>query len=161
MEDWLVVRVRSRQYVRAQVNVTNQGAEFYSPTILARRSRTRRFVPEPLFPGYAFARPAGHQWMFLWGTLGILDVLMDTDTSPARISDDVIAGWRSCEDSDGLICPTRKFERGDRVSVESGAMIGLGGVVDSMSGRDRVLILMQLLGRSTRVEVDARDIRRE
>ena len=47
------------------------------------------------------------------------------------------------------------FSRGDKVSVLAGAFQDRFGLYEGMSGRDRVMVLLDLLGRKVRVVLDA------
>lgn len=155
---WLVVRVRPQWLGIAIRNIERQGCEVYSP-------RCREFVrgrprDRPMFPGYLFARHPDQRWVFLRGTYGVLGVLMTTSEVPASLPDEEITRLRAREGPDGVVllgpAPT-KVAPGDRVWVEHGAL-SLDAVVDCMSGRDRVFVLMRVLGSSRRVEVPLSDI---
>lgn len=162
MNGWLVVRVKSMQYERAADNVRNQGSEFYCPRGMLRSQRTRILRPEPLFPGYAFARPPGPTWMFLKSTIGVLDVLMATGEEPARITQTDIDRLRAREDDDGFVrFESSQFRKGERLRVDGGLFADLPAEFDAMAGRDRAFVLLELMGRRTRVEVAVRDLSRE
>lgn len=159
MDDWLVVRIRPQHYAKAEVNVSNQGADWYCPIAVVRSQKTGRHATVPLFPGYAFVRPAGEQWMFLRGTIGILDVLMAASETPAKLSADEVDRLRARESADGRVHLERLpgYAPGDKVHV-SKCSVSLDAIVEGMSGEERVFVLLQVLGRWTRTEVDITDI---
>lgn len=158
---WLVLRIKPQQHERAADNVRNQRVEFYCPRALVRSPRTRLVRPEPLFPGYAFARPPGEAWIFLKSTIGILDVLMATGEEPARLPDADVERLRAREGDDGLVrLESSQFRPGERLRVDGGLFAELPAEFEAMAGRDRALVLVSLLGRRTRVEVDVRDLSR-
>lgn len=158
---WLVLRIKPLQYVRAAVSVRNQDSEFYCPRALIRSDRARALREQPLFPGYAFARPVGERWAFLRSTVGVLDVLMASGENPAWVPDREIARLRSHEGPDGLIrLEAAAFARGETVQLDDGPMAGLLAVVDGMSGRDRIFVLFEFLGQITRAEVAVRSVSR-
>jgi transcription antitermination factor NusG len=75
----------------------------------------------------------------------------------AQLGDDVIDELREREDTDGFIHFERKrrrrFVNGQLVRVRGGAFGGLDGIVESMSGEERIRILLNLLGRKTPVTI--------
>ena len=159
---WLVVRIKPLQYVRASENVRNQETEFYCPRAMIRSQRARVLRPEPLFPGYAFARPPDGRWAYLRSTVGVLDVLMAGGETPARVPDIDIARLKAREDADGFIrLESSQFKHGEHVRIDGGVFADLPGAIDGMPGRERVFVLLQLMGRAMRVEVDVRNVSRE
>lgn len=158
---WVVARVHPQYGHRARVNVENQGAEYYRPMAMLRSDRTRLLRPGPLFPGYAFIRHPEGLWAFLRGTIGILDVILSASERPGLVPAGEIARLRAREGPDGMIrLESREFQVGERVRVEKGA-VSLDAIVDGMSGRDRVFVLLKLLGDNwQRAEVDVKDILR-
>lgn len=158
MRDWLVLRLKPQLEKRAADNVIAQGAEFYFPRALVRVPRTGALRPAPLFPGYAFARPAGDAWVHLKSTIGVSDVMMSTGERPAHLPSIEIEKLRAREDSDGFIRLTSaQFRPGERVRIadDGGALADFAGVIDEGTpGRDRVFMLLGILGRQARVAVD-------
>lgn len=165
MIDWLVLRLKPRQETIAANNVRAQGVEFYSPRTLVRSGTASNLRPAALFPGYAFARPLGDAWVHLKSTVGVLEVIMSTNETPARLRPEEITYLRAREDSDGFIrTGVAQFRAGDRVRIlpDGGALADLVGVIDdSMAGRDRVFVLLGMLGRLTKVAVDVGKIAHE
>ena len=156
----MVLLVRPQLLVRARDNVLNQGAEFYAPHAMLRSGKTRTLAPKPLFPGYAFARHPEGRWKFLSGTYGVTKVL-GTEHLPAWIPDAELAKLRAREGKDGFIrLESREFEVGEKVRVSRG-VVSLDAIVDGMSGRDRVFVLMEFLGALQRAEVAVGDLTRE
>lgn len=155
---WVVVRFRAQYLAKVRYNVECQGAEIYVPMAMLRVGKNRVLVPRPLFPGYAFVRHPDGQWMFLRGTFGVLDIIMGTGENPARLPDDEIKRIRAREGPDGIVrLASSEFSVGEKVRVEHGA-VSLDGIVDGMAGRDRVYVLLELLGAPRRTEVDVRNI---
>ena len=160
---WVVARFRAQYLAKVIYNVKNQGAEIYVPMAMIRVGKRRRLEPRSLFPGYAFVRHPAGRWMFLRGTMGVIDVVLGTgdargDEQPAWLPDAEIARIRARESADGLVrLEAREFEVGERVRVEKGA-ISIDAIVDGMSSHDRVFVLMEFLGAQQRTEVCVADI---
>jgi transcriptional antiterminator RfaH len=137
------------------------GFDVYLPRLRERRVvRGRRIeVHPPLFPGYAFVAIV-LQWHGARWCPGVLNLIMD-GPRPARVPDAVIAELRARERA-GLIelPPPRSLKRGDAVRVVHGPLRGLRGLYDGMKPRDRVAVLLQILGDQQRVELPADAIER-
>lgn len=157
---WIVIRIKPNAEQRARRNIEQQGAECYLPRAMMRSPRTRQLRPEFLFPGYGFVRHPEGRWTFLRGTFGVLEVMVVDSTRPALVPDVEILRLRAREGSDGLIrLEAREFTKGERVRVERGN-ICLDAIVDGTAARDRVFVLMSMLGGLVRTEVDVKDISR-
>jgi transcriptional antiterminator RfaH len=123
-----------------------------------RRSHGRKIeVRPPLFPGYAFIA-IELQWHAARWSPGVLALIMD-GTGPARVADAIIDGIRARERG-GLVelAPAPGLRPGDRVRVTAGPLAGLAGLYDGMRPRERVLVLLTVLGACRRVELGADDI---
>jgi len=161
VRDWVVLLIKPRQEQLARDNVLNQGAEFYYPRAYIRSEKTRKVAVASLFPGYAFARPASSAWTFLRSTNGVRDVLMAGGERPAVVRDAEIAKLQRREGADGIISlEVTQFTPGEHVRVEAGPFQDFDAIVDNTVARDRVCVLLSVLGRMTRVEVDVGNISR-
>lgn len=160
MKGWFVVRTHHQRESWAVENLLRQGATVYLPRIAERarigRNRTHIYRPKYLFPGYVFVKTDG-QWRFLLGTYGIAAVIMQSPISPGLVPDPVIDDIRAREDQDGLvILPDRvsskeRFRKGEQVRVASGVYSGYIGIYDGTGPQDRERVLLDFLGRKTRV----------
>ena len=74
---------------------------------------------------------------------------------PAIASCELIDGIRSRENADGIVSLGQviDFSTGDQVRVLAGPMCDQVGIFDCKSDRDRVSVLLNLLGRQVRVKL--------
>jgi transcriptional antiterminator RfaH len=81
---------------------------------------------------------------------------MAGDATPARVPDGVIADLKGRE-TDGLIDlpPVPKFSPGDRLRVTRGPFAGHVGLYAGMKPRERVEVLLRILGGAQRVTLSA------
>jgi len=133
--------------------------ETYFPRIRERRrSHGRKIeVRSPLFPGYCFLTIQA-QWHAARWSVGVLGLIME-GIRPARVADAVIAEIRGRE-VNGLIelAPPPSLRRGDRVRILHGPFSGHLAVFADMKPRERVEILLQLLGGEQRVTLAKKEI---
>lgn len=161
-KNWYLVYTKPRQERVARTHLLRQGYEAYLPLIRELRRRQGRRLPivGPMFPRYLFVRldTRTDNWAPIRSTVGVVS-LVRFGGEPARVPDDLIALLQEREDGEGLqILPPETFRAGTRVRVTAGALAGYEGIFLASSGRQRVVILLDLLGRHTRAVVSRRDL---
>ncbi|MGE0254621.1 MAG: transcription termination/antitermination protein NusG [Alphaproteobacteria bacterium] len=154
---WFVVHTQPESERRALANLRRQGFEAYLPVFRRRRRHARRVdtVLAPLFPGYLFVRFDADQtrWRSINGTFGVRYLVCAGD-EPAPLDDTFVDALRARQDDHGAIClDTRRFNRGDAVRIVDGAFVDHIARFDQMGDRERVFLLLGILGRTVRVQV--------
>ena len=130
--------------------------EIYSPRIRPSRAR-REGDTRPLFPGYAFVRIISQWWAARWSP-GVVRIVLDGNT-PAKVPDKIIAELRERERGGVVQLPEAPGLRaGDRVRVVRGPLVGVAGIYSGMSGRQRVEVLLTMLGGQTRSTLPKGDV---
>ncbi len=155
---WHVVQTHAHAELRAQTHLARQGFETYLPRYLKRRRHARRVetVASPLYPSYLFVtfNPAVHRWRSIHSTIGVARLVCNGE-APATIDEAIVRGLKNRENADGFIeLARRQFAPGEKVRVRDGAFCDCLGLFESMGDRDRVAILLDLLGRKVRVVLD-------
>ena len=126
----------------------------YLPRLRERRlSHGRRIeVRPPLFPGYCFFVVEA-QWHAARWSVGVLGLIMN-GIQPARVADHIIADIRSRERGGLVELPQApRLKTGDQVKILQGPLQGLCGLYQGQRPRERVLVLLALLGGQQRVEL--------
>jgi transcriptional antiterminator RfaH len=105
-----------------------------------------------MFPGYVFCQPAPAQLATVASLSGALR-LVRFGEGPARVGAEVVAYLRGRAGADGTI-QVDPILRGREVTITDGPLRGLAAVIERrVTARQRVLVLLDLLHRQTRVEV--------
>jgi transcriptional antiterminator RfaH len=157
---WYVAQTQPRAEAKAAVHLCRQGFSIYLPRYLKRRRHARRtdLVKAPLFPGYIFVAMniTVQRWRAVQSTVGISRLVCNGD-SPAAVADCVIESLKRREDGSGFVKLERRsqFNPGDKVRILDGAFGNCLGLFEGTPDRERVAILLDLLGRSVRVVLDA------
>jgi transcriptional antiterminator RfaH len=158
---WYVVQTQPHAEARAQEHLRRQGFTTYLPKLRKSRRHARKTeqVSSPLFPRYMFVLiDHTHQgWHAIRSTFGVSN-LVGGENGPVALRDDVIAALRQREGEDGHVhLDAPKFLRGAAVRVLDGVFASCMGMFESMNDKDRVTVLLDLLGRRVRVglEVDS------
>ncbi|MFQ6024825.1 MAG: transcription/translation regulatory transformer protein RfaH [Acidiferrobacterales bacterium] len=154
---WYLVYCKPRQEDVAKINLGRQGFETYLPKIRQPRRRLNRRVTvvEPMFPRYLFIHlDSRHDnWGPIRSTLGVTS-LVRFGQYPAPVPDPLIAALRAREDEQGIQdLPPPDYKHGDRLRVADGIMMGCEGLFLARTGRDRVIVLLDIMGRQARVEL--------
>ena len=129
------------------------GYEVYAPRIATARRNTAL-----LFPGYLFVQIVSSWWNARWSA-GVAR-LISNGAGPTPVPDQVIVELKAREHGDGLIRlpKPRGLQRGDRVRITDGPLTGHLALFDGMRPHERVMVLLELLGRAQRIELPKRDI---
>lgn len=161
---WYLIMSKPRQEAVARENLQRQGYEVYLPRLHVRRRRNGKFVRviEAMFPRYFFIHLDQSQdnWSPIRSTYGVSG-MVSFGFKPARIDDQLIDALKQCEDESGIqVIPEVELSTGDNVRVVEGVMSGYQGIFQAKTGKERVVILLEVAGKSTEVEVPADKIER-
>ena len=159
MPYWCAAQLESNARVALAMHLLKlSGYWVYAPRLrtlpdcaAAARSRSGRCC----FPSYAFVW-IDLQWHRARWCCGVIRLIMAGDATPARVPDGVIADLKGRE-TGGLIDLPRppKFRPGDRLRVTHGPFAGHVGLYAGMKPRERVEVLLAILGGSQRVTLAA------
>jgi len=151
---WGIIQTHSNREAVAAAELARKGIQNYLPRIaIIGRLGTRRLVP--LFPGYLFVR-IGPLWYPIISTVGVLRLLRNGERQPARIDDAIVRDIRAREVR-GIVQLPKRIAVGDRVKIIRGSFRDHVAVYEGMSGKERQRVLLELLGRQVRVELDPDD----
>ena len=94
------------------------------------------------------------RWLSIRSTIGVSQLVCNGNR-PAPVPDEIIESIRDRESEAGLIDIRREalFNKGDAVQVMDGPFNERVGLFDCESDDDRVVILLDLLGREVKVKV--------
>jgi transcriptional antiterminator RfaH len=157
---WYVAHTHPHAEAKATAHLSRQGFDVYFPRYIKRRRHARRIetVPAPLFPRYLFVAIDlnAQRWRSIFSTVGVSRLVCNgEDPSPVPIG--IVEALKSREDANGFIkldCRPR-FHVGDKIRVLDGAFTACLGLFEGMAERERIAILLDLLGRKVRVVLDA------
>ena len=154
---WYLVYCKPRQEQVAKINLERQSFTAYLPLVrqLRRRRGRRIAVIEPLFPRYLFIQLSMQtdNWAPIRSTLGVSS-LVRFGTQAAVVPNDLICLLQSRDDPEGVQeLPAPDYRPGDRVRIAEGVTQGYAGIFLAKSGKDRVLVLLDILDKQARVDV--------
>lgn len=158
MSDWYVVHTHAQSEEKAVHHLNNQGFEAYLPKYLKRRRHARKteLVKSPLFPRYLFVKfdMSLHRWRSINSTLGVKHLVCTGDT-PSAVPSEIIEEIKCHENENGIVVvdPRGRFQKGDPVRLLEGPFADVVGFFDGATDDQRVMILLDLMGRRVRVKL--------
>lgn len=152
MAYWVAAQTVAQHEAAAQHFLSLAGYESYLPRLRMPRVRHGRKIETrpPLFPGYVFVPITNGWWTARWCPHVIR--LVAAGDGPAHVADAIVDELRGRE-RNGLIDLPKPSGlcAGDRVRILSGPFAGHFGLFAGMKPRDRVEVLLALLGGCSRV----------
>jgi transcription antitermination factor NusG len=152
---WFALRVRSRCEKVVAVAARSKGFEDFLP--LHRRSQRwsdrSKWVEVPLFPGYLFCRLNPEDRFSLLTIRGVMHIV-GVGSIPEPVNENEILAIRHAVRSDAPIEPWPFLERGQRVRLLSGPLVGLEGILVNTDAQLRVVLGLSALKRSVAVHVE-------
>ena len=151
--------IEETQRVAEQVNsLGRHDAVIHNAGVGYREARRIETVAAPLFPRYLFVAIDLNmqRWRSICSTVGISRLVCNGD-DPTPVPMGIVEALRSREDAGGFIkldCRPR-FRAGDKVRVLDGAFSSCFGLFEGTAERERIAILLDLLGRKVRVVLGA------
>ena len=163
MQHWYAIHTKPRREREALENLERQGYKIYLPQIGIRKFIRRKwsYVVEPLFPRYLFVHLdlKATNTAPIRSTKGVSQLVKFGDKA-VPVADEIINFLRSSADPDTGIHQSAdpSIQPGEKVAIVGGALHGMEGVFEQDSGEDRVMVLIDVLGRLNRIAVARRDI---
>jgi len=165
MDRWYVAQTHSHAESQARAHLERQGFRVYLPQYTKRRRHARRTdeIRAPLFPGYLFVclDLARERWRAIRSTAGVR-MLVSAGETPLAVPDGIVDDIRLREDASGLVAIREPvpFTAGDAVEITAGPMREQIGWFERLADNDRVLVLLNMLGRPVRMALSRDAVRR-
>lgn len=163
MTDWYVAYTHPHAEAKALGHLERQGFEAYLPQYRKRRRHARRTeqVLRPLFPRYLFVSfdLARVRWRPILSTVGVAGMVRNGD-EPTRVPDGVIEAIQANESQGAFdaLSPTKGLSEGDAVRIVDGPFAELIGRFCGVADAERVIVLLDFLGREVIAKVPAEAI---
>ena len=159
---WYIVQFKPNSHKIAVRNLERQGFETFLPMHEITRRTAVKFetVIRPLFAGYMFVAcdPEKAPWRQINSTHGISRMLSFAGRLKP-MPEPLITGLRARCDNIGKVMPLENLEKGQLVEMHSGPFANFIATVEQMTGDARVWVLLEFLGKETRVQVDRQQIK--
>ncbi len=160
MNKWFVAYTQPLKESVAKHNLEEQGYDVYLPMFKKTRRHARRVdeVLQPLFPRYIFVGLDLEidGWRSVNGTRGVGYILLN-DGHPVSMPTSVIDTLKSQENEQGIvpISCVETFVKGERLRIVDGGFKDQIAIFEKMDDKQRVQLLLNFLGRETKISLPA------
>jgi len=142
MKHWYLLKTKTRQEDIAILNLENQNFHVYCPYGFINNKNVA------LFPGYIFIQLDVNiqNWSPICSTKGVLHLIrfgLNFPIIPATVIDFIKANELATAEK---IQNLNKFKKGDKVQITDGIFKNCIAIFESFKAKDRVLLLMNILG---------------
>lgn len=153
---WFALYVKPRHEKNVAVILQSKGYEPFLPTYRHRVKYNKTFEL-PLFTSYVFCRIELSARLPVMTTPGVFSIV-GNGPEPEAISEQELEGVRRMVQS-GVAVPWPYLTPGQQVSVESGPLQGVQGMVVDTSNEKWLVVSVNLLRRSVAVKLDREFLR--
>ena len=159
---WYLIYTKPQQERLARENLERQGYTVYLPMLSKNIRRGRRFHARisPLFPRYLFIRLShrSDDWGPIRSTTGVVH-LVKFGEQAVSVPSSLIEAIQSREDADGIYAvPQKPLKKGDTVRFIEGSLSGYEAIFETRTSAERVMVLMDIAGKYTRLSISDRSI---
>jgi transcriptional antiterminator RfaH len=155
--DWFFAQIKPNCLNIARRNLARQGFDIFLPMQLETRKKRGKFydTPVPLFPVYIFVgmEPGSGLWRAVNSTYGVTKLVTFAD-KPAAVPKELVLDLKIRCDSDGMLLPPEELTPGDQVKLTTGPFASFIAEVEKLGSDERVWVLLDIMGRATRVTVE-------
>ena len=155
-ERWFAAMTQPQREGVAVDNLRRQGFCTFSPLERVTRRHARKTIATtaPVFRGYVFVRLdfLRARWRSINGTPGVRSLVTSGD-SPLAIRPGIVETLVASTGSDGILEFTDPLQPGMTVRLRAGPFAEHLGVIERLDGRDRLVLLMNLMGGQVRAGV--------
>lgn len=159
---WYCVKTKPRQEgIATRLLRGELGLEVFCPKIRFKRARSTgvAWVNEAMFPGYIFARFVYPElYRRVAATSGVARTL-SFGGRPCILDSQIIEGLRRHVSDGETVEIASEIKEGEEVKVVEGPFAGVRALVTRiLPARERVAILLNMLGQEREIEVAAQDV---
>lgn len=161
---WYAVWTQSHfeQSVSQQLSAKGFTAFLPEMSVWSKRGGEQRLIRVPMFPGYLFVHDEmdKRSYIEILKARGVVRVLEDGWSRLTPVPDAEIDAIQQVVKAEVPVFAHDSLSRGDRVEVTEGPLAGLEGLfVQDRPTKGRLVLNVNLLGRSVAVEVDCTAVR--
>jgi len=153
---WCALYTRHQHEKIVASILSTKGLEVFLPTYttMHRWKDRNKQLELPLFPSYLFFKYEADRRVQILSTPGV-HMILTTGNLPAVIPNEEIAAIQRAGEGPLRLEPHSFLKCGDTVRIKSGPLAGLEGFVSRKKDVFRLVLSVEMLGRSAAVEIDS------
>ncbi len=156
MKYWLIATYKTNETNRLEKNLSNQNFDYYLPKIVIKKNNSI-LGEEVLFPGYIFINTTLDKYTLLKYTKGIKKVLKFGKTIPS-LTDNEIKTIQSVVKLTKTKPISKKIKLGQEAIIAEGPFKGTLVKICSLPSKNRIGVLLTILGSQRRVSFLKKDL---
>ena len=160
MKKWYAINTKPHSEFKVINYLNYNNIQTFMPKILVNRSHAGKKdkIVKPLFPSYLFATIdiSNSSFRQINNTFGVKSIL-GFGKEPAEVPETIIDSLMKITNAEGLVKNIDKsyYAVGQEVNINEGPFMGFVGKFCGMKGDQRVMILLNLLGRNLKVPLSS------
>ena len=160
MKKWIAVYTKSRHEQIVINELSKKDIESFCPMFKERRqwSDRKKWVHFPLFRSYVFARIQLKENIFVLQTIGV-NKIVKFQNKISIIPDQVINDIKNIVDGGYKIQQVDYFIKGDEVSVVSGPLKGVNGIIQDLKGDSRLIMKVEAIRQAFSIEISSEQLK--
>lgn len=156
MKNWLVATYKTNELKRLERNLLNQKFNYYLPKITTKKINSS-LKTELLFPGYIFINASSENYSALKYTMGIKNIIR-FGYNISCISDKEIEAIKMAEEKSKIDPVVPQIHIGQNAIIAKGSLKGIIVKVCSFPSKERVGVLLSILGSARRAIIQEKDL---
>ncbi len=160
MKKWIAIYTKSRHEQIVINELSKKDIESFCPMFKERRqwSDRKKWVHFPLFRSYVFARIHLKENIFVLQTIGV-NKIVKFQNKISIIPDQVINDIKNIVDGGYKIQQVDYFIKGDEVSVVSGPLKGVNGIIQDLKGDSRLIMKVEAIRQAFSIEISSEQLK--
>ena len=160
MKKWIAIYTKSRHEQIVVNELSKKDIESFCPMFKERRqwSDRKKWVHFPLFRSYVFARIHLKENIFVLQTIGV-NKIVKFQNKISIIPDQVINDINNIVDGGYKIQQVDYFIKGDEVSVVSGPLKGVNGIIQDLKGDSRLIMKVEAIRQAFSIEISPEQLK--
>jgi len=154
MKNYYLIKTKPQQESIATQNLSNQGFNVFCPKAVIKNKTT------PLFPGYLFIEldDKAQNWAPIRSTRGVANFVR-FGLSFAKVPNQIINLIKiQQQQTIEKLINIYSHQKGDNIEIQTGAFKGQQAIFQNYNSRDRVIVLLKLIGQQQEVELLEKEV---
>ena len=159
-KNWIAVYTKSRHEKTVAKKLEMKNFEVYLPLLRERRkwSDRKKWIEYPLFKSYLFIRTQLKNSIFILKTPGIIRIVKFGDKI-AIVNANHINAIKLMISGGYKPNSTDYFIKGDEVSVISGPLKGVNGIIQDLKGDSRLIMKVEAIRQAFSIEISSEQLK--
>lgn len=153
---WFAVYTRSRHEQSVKMQLDQKGIEGFFPTYskISQWKDRKKTIELPLFPGYLFVKIPPVSRREVLTAFGVVSLVGD-GCAPLPVPEEQILNIHRLLEAEIKYDPHPYLQIGHRVRIGNGPLEGIEGILSRKKNLSRLIVSIDLIGRSVSVEIDS------